>query len=89
MFCTTSVVILITIIIKTYELNVSCNHVFLLPSSDSERRPGFDADAPSGLLLPPAHPSAVKPVSAHCARPAAAVPGRIPLKAAPYNKPDK
>lgn len=82
---TTSFVILITIIIKTYEPNVSCN---LVPRSlaDSERRPGFDADAPSGLLLPSADASAVQPLSAHCARPAAAVSGRVPLKPAPLKR---
>lgn len=74
MCCAASFVIVMSAVMKTYELNVSCT------LADSERWPGFDADAPSGLLLPSAHPSAARPLSAHCARPAAAVYGRIPLK---------
>ena len=74
MCCTASFVTVISAVMKTYELNVSCT------LADSERWPGFDADAPSGLLLPSAHPSAARPLSAHCARPAAAVYGRISLK---------
>lgn len=54
------------------------------PLADPERRSRFDADAPSGLLLPSAHASAAQPLPAHCARPAAAVSGWIPLKPAPF-----
>lgn len=49
--------------------------------ADSKSWPGLVADIASGFLLPPAHPSTVHSLSAHCARPAAAVPGWIPLKA--------
>lgn len=88
MFCKTSSVIVIAVIIKTYELSVSYNpRVSAL--TDSERWPGFDADAPSGLLLPSAHPAVVQPLSAHRARPAAAVHGWIPLKPAPFNELDR
>lgn len=54
--------------------------------ADSERRSGFGTDAPSGLLLAPAHPSAVQPLSAQCARPAAAVHRRVPLKPARFTE---
>lgn len=61
--------------------------------ADSERRSGFGADAPSGLLLPPENPSAAQPLPAHCARPAAPVPRGIPVKTqtnpAVFNKPDQ
>lgn len=48
--------------------------------ADSQRRPGFVADAPSGLLLAPENPSAAQPLPAHCARAAAPVPRRVPVK---------
>lgn len=48
-------------------------------TAESRSRPR--ADAASSFLLSPAHPSPVQPLSAHSARPVAAVPWWIPLKA--------
>lgn len=57
---------------------------------DSERGPGSDADAAGGLLLATAHAAALQPLSAHRARPAADVSGRVPLKnTAPASHPDR
>lgn len=50
------------------------------PPSVSARRPGVDADAASGLLLPPAHAAAAVPLPADGARAAAAVHGRIHVR---------
>lgn len=50
------------------------------PPPDPERGPGSDADAPGGLLLATAHAAALQPLSAHRARPAADVSGRVSLR---------
>lgn len=53
---------------------------FLSPVAEPERRPESDADAPGDLLLATAHAALLQPLSAHRARLAADVSGRLPLK---------